>query len=462
MIARLRSAWASINASYWFYPALFTLAAMVLATVSIWLDRHGAVEWLAHTEWLTPSRPQGARSLLSLIAGSMIGVAATVFSITIAAVAYASGTYGPRLLTNFLEDRGNQLSLATFIATFVYSLLVLRVIRGEDEQAVAASYAATTMAPGFVPQLSLLIAFGLTLMSVAVLVYLLNHIPSSIRINKVIERIGRRLLTDIGKRFPDEGDVEPVAAKLHGTPILSHRAGYISITEFESLDELAKDNGGRVVLARRTGDFVHAAVPLLYWQGSGDIDDDLASDLRACFAIASSRSAEQDLDYLIDELVEIALRALSPGINDPFTAISALNWLGAATAELAGRKLDCGPEQSEYDIARVHPLADGFDHYLQRGFGSAIVTVATSDVAAANFFEIVADMIPAAANSDRRDAMLEILDAMLDHARCALDASAFARLETQRRVFGKALPALLSRICHSEEAIFESENAASL
>ncbi len=435
MIARLRSTWVSINASYWFYPALFTLAAIALATATIWLDRQGTAEWLARTELLTPSRPQGARSLLSLIAGSMIGVAATVFSITIAAVAYASGTYGPRLLTNFMEDRGNQLSLATFIATFVYSLLVLRVIRGEDEHAVSSSYAATTLGPGFVPQLSLLIAFGLTLMSVAVLVYLLNHIPSSIRINKVIERIGRRLLKDLDERFPVEGDAEPVPHEQRGTQIVSHRAGYIDIIEFESLDGLAKANKGEIVLARRTGDFVHGAVPLLYWCGAEPVDDDLAGKLRACFAIASSRSAAQDIDYLIDELVEIALRALSPGINDPFTAIAALDWLGAATAELSARDLDCGPDRSDFDPTRIHVVADGFDHYLKRGFGSAIMTVATSDVAANKFFEIVADMLPAAANAARRDAILNMLDAMLAHAGTALDASAYARLARQRGSF---------------------------
>lgn len=435
MMARFRSTWVSINASYWFYPALFTLAAIVIAMVTIWLDRNGASEMLSRSEFLTPSRPQGARSLLTLIAGSMIGVAATVFSITIAAVAYASGTYGPRLLTNFMEDRGNQLSLATFIATFVYSLLVLRVIRGEDEQAASASAAAATLTPGFVPQLSLLIAFGLTLLSVAVLVYLLNHIPSSIRINEVIERIGRRLLTDSAARFPNEGGAEPVVHKPRGAEIVSHRAGYIDIIEFESLDDLAKKYEGEIVLARRTGDFVHGAVPLVYWHGAKAIDEDLAGDLRGCFAIASSRSAEQDIDYLIDELVEIALRALSPGINDPFTAISALDWLGAATAKLAGRDLDCGPDQSDYDPTRVHAVADGFDHYLQRGFGSAIMAVATSDVAATKFFEIIADMLPAAANARRRAAMVETLDAMLGHAQSALDAAGFARLEARRKAF---------------------------
>ena len=129
----------------------FLVGSALLAILTVWLDRHGAAQWLTSHEWVDQARPEGARNVLNVIAGSMIGVASTVFSITIAAVVYASGSYGPRLLANFMEDRGNQLSLATFIATFVYSVLVLRVVRDAYE---------TAGDPGFVPQLSLMIATG--------------------------------------------------------------------------------------------------------------------------------------------------------------------------------------------------------------------------------------------------------------------------------------------------------------
>lgn len=435
MIARLRALWGSINASYWFYPALFALGAVLLSSLSIWFDRNGAAETLSSVDWLTPSRPQGARALLSLIAASMIGVAATVFSITIAAVAYASGTYGPRLLTNFMEDRGNQLSLASFIATFVHAMLVLRVVRGEDEQAISSSGAAATSVPGFVPQLSILVAFALTMASVVVLVYLLHHIPSSIRINKVIEQIGCRLIDDIKRRFPDPGHNERVPEPISGTPVMAVDPGYISLIDFGSLDEIAKDHGAVVSLPLRTGDFVHAAVALAHWRGPF-LDENLERKLRACFAISSSRSPNQDIDYMIDELVEIALRALSPGVNDPFTAITALDWLGAATAELAGRSLDRGPEHAGYDPARVKPVADGFEHYLKRGFETAIRSVAANDVAATKFFEIIEGVLPAASSVERRAMVLALLDRLLAHARSALDATAFGHLEVRRSNFG--------------------------
>ncbi|WP_333981088.1 DUF2254 family protein [Sphingomonas aerolata] len=149
--------------------------------------------------WLYASRPDGARQVLSSVGGSMITVAGTVFSVTIAAVVYASGQYGPRLLTNFMRDRGNQVTLGTFIATFLYCLLVLRTIHSADE---SGGY-------GFVPNLALLVGVLLALCSIAVLIYFIHHVPSKIHINSVIEDVGDRLLRGIDDRFPASSAVRP-------------------------------------------------------------------------------------------------------------------------------------------------------------------------------------------------------------------------------------------------------------
>jgi uncharacterized membrane protein len=267
MIARLRSFWLSVNASYWFYPGLFSLLAAILSFVTVYLDRNGMAEWLNEVSWIHSSRPEGARTVLTVIAGSMIAVASTVFSITIAAVAYASGNYGQRLLTNFMQDKGNQLSLGTFIATFVYALMVLRVVRGEDERPSNAVEAAATQLPGFTPQLSLPIATVLALVAVAVLVFFLHHIPDSIRINTVLKGIGGRLIADIRERFPDEdGGVEPEEPE-PGEAVLATATGYVKIIDFETLDTIAGDEAGVVALRIRTGDFIHPHKPIAAWSG---------------------------------------------------------------------------------------------------------------------------------------------------------------------------------------------------
>lgn len=438
MQTALRKFWLSLNSSYWFIPSLLTIAALILSIVTIYIDRHGGADWLVELGWIFPSRPDGARGQLTVISGSMIGVGATVFSITIAAVVYASGTYGPRLLTNFMTDRGNQFSLGVFVATFVYSLMVLRVVRAEDEVPATIEDAAATYLPGFVPQLSLLVAMALVILSVGVLVFFLHHVPASIRINSVLAGIGRRLLDDIERRFPAEADGKVPVARANGIAVTAGGTGYIEIIDFDRLDDIARPEDVTINLQIRTGDFVHPAVPLLEVSG-GTLDDRLADRLRDCFAIGSARTPTQDLEYLIDELVEIALRALSPAINDPFTAITSLHWLGAATASLAGRDLGSGPEQDSYDAARVRPVEDDFAHYVQRGHGGVRLSAAGNPLAAAIFLDTLAAAALACRSSDRRAVLRDEGRRLMDQAATLLDGPAHDEIRQRHAAFVEAI-----------------------
>ncbi len=430
MKAEILWAWRRLNANYWFYPALFAVLALVLAFVCIYADRAGWAEWLNDVAWLAPARPGGASTMLQVIAGSMIAVASTVFSITIVAVSYASGTYGPRLLTNFMEDKGNQFSLATFIGTFVFSLTVLRTVRAEDEQPADAAEAAATALPGFVPQLSLLVAFALMVISVAVLVYFLNHVPSGIRIARVIEGIGSRLINAIEKTYPEAGNDDGPDKRRRGEPLLAHKPGYVQLIDFSELIELARKHECEVTLAVRTGDFVHEGLPLMEVSG-GDCTDGCRDGLRASFTLGFARTPEQDPQFLIDELVEIGLRALSPGINDPFTAVTALHWLGAATAHLGKRRLVkdiCG--NGDEDCA-IHPLPDDFRHYVQRGFGAMRSAVATSPIAAKIMLASLRDVAVTLESTKRRELLLGEAELLRKQARLSLEGPDLDEIEEQ-------------------------------
>lgn len=438
MIARIRSVLLSINASYWFFPALFSIIAIILALITVYLDRNGAAEWLQQYDWLHPSRPEGARVTLSVIAGSMIGVASTVFSITIAAVAYASGNYGPRLLTNFMEDRGNQLSLGVFIATFAYSLLVLRTVRGEDEKAASAAEAAATSLPGFTPQLSLLVAMTLAIFAVGVLVYFLHHIPASIRINTVLQGIGERLICDIKDRYPINSDEREPREQTSGEPVSASATGYVKIIDFDGLNAVAEKHEATIALKIRTGDFIHPDLPLVELSNA-EISDEIVEGIRDCFGADGMRTATQDLEYLIDELAEIALRALSPGINDPFTAITAMHWTGAATAELGRRDLDRGPEQEDYDWNRVQPLSDDFAHYLARGLGVIRSAAATNETAALKFLDCLHAAGTSCRSGKRVDILVEEGVALVDQARTVLKGPSLKQLEDRLDEFRKTM-----------------------
>jgi uncharacterized membrane protein len=189
MKSTFRASWLAIKASYWFIPTMLTLAAFGLALLTITLDRSWGSGWLTGFAWFEEARPEGARAQLTVIASAMIAISSTVFAITIAAVAYASGNYGPRLLNNFMNDRGNQVSLGVFIATFVYHLVVLRTVRNPEDLPAAGETTADATA-AFVPQLSMLVSSASVLLAVGVLVYFLHHIPASIRVNTVLAASG--------------------------------------------------------------------------------------------------------------------------------------------------------------------------------------------------------------------------------------------------------------------------------
>jgi uncharacterized membrane protein len=139
------------------------LLAILLGALMIWVDVRLGSNWIKGVSWYQQIRADGAREVLSTIAGSMVTVAGVVFSITIVALSYASSQYGPRVLTNFMSDRGNTITLGTFIATFLYSLMVLRTIRGGDDE--------------FVPQYSVIVAMLLAVCSIGVLIYFIHHVP---------------------------------------------------------------------------------------------------------------------------------------------------------------------------------------------------------------------------------------------------------------------------------------------
>ncbi len=445
MTSEIRFLLSRLNANYWFYPATFALAGALIALGMIWLDRNGFAEFLNNIEMIVPVRPKGASDILTVMASTMIGVASTVFSITLVAVTYASGTYGPRLLTNFLEDRGNQISLATFIGSFVYALVVLRSVRAEDESPTDAAIAAGDALPGFAPQLSLLFAYVLLALCVAVLVYFLHHVPASIRINSVLESIGKRLLRAIKKDYPIEDSRWDASPEKGGETILANGEGYVQMIDFDDLEKLARDNDSVISLRVRVGDFVHRGMALFDVEGCDPCE--IEDEAREHLTLGPIRTPEQDPQFLIDELVEIGLRALSPGINDPFTAITALHWLGAAISEIGRRDLKKPVGNRDGDDADgegktfLIPKSDGFDHYLERSFGSIRPGVATSVNAAMVMLEVLENAAKPLDNTDRVYLLREHGRLLFEQAESALTGPDLARLRNRHIEFETRLAA---------------------
>ena len=330
--------WRQVQGSYWFIPSFMAFCALLLSQFTLYYDQQAGTDWIEYWEFLYATKADGARAILSTIAGSMIGVAGVTFSITIAAVAYASGQFGPRIIDNFMEDRGNQITLGTFISTFLYCLLVLRTVRAAEDG-------------GFVPYGSMATAVFLALAGLGVLIYFIHHIPESIHVYHVVADIGNQLSNQADQLFPESvGQIENERSDV-AQPSLSEAthiirapvSGYIQSIESDNLLALAGQSDSLVKLTVEPGDFVAASTILGKVYGPGD-----SLNYEHCFLIGRERSPAQDIRFLMDKLVDIAARALSPGGNDPYTAISCIDWLNAFFVKIGQREISSPYRRDEH------------------------------------------------------------------------------------------------------------------
>ncbi|QCB45387.1 DUF2254 domain-containing protein [Hydrogenophaga sp. PAMC20947] len=349
--------WDRLRSSLWFVPAAMACLAVALAFFAVELDKAVDDDWLQRLNWSYSGGAEGASLLLSTVAGSMIAIAGTVFSMTLVALSLASSQLGPRMLRNFMRDTTNQVVLGTFVATFVYCLLVLRTIRRTGEAA-------------FVPHLSVSIGVLLAIVSVGVLIYFIHHISVSIQADQVVARIGKELDDAIDKLFPDHvgelgsevpivsGETDlPVAFASEARPVGATGDGYLQLIDAGALMDLACEEDLLLRLERRPGHYlVKGRAMVMVWPGDR-VTEALVDKMNAAFVLGNQRTATQDIEFSFHQLVEIAVRALSPGINDPFTAIACVDRLGSALCRLARRDM---PSPFRFDSqGRLRLVAPG-------------------------------------------------------------------------------------------------------
>ncbi|GJL61981.1 MAG: hypothetical protein NPIRA04_06350 [Nitrospirales bacterium] len=350
----LSNQWDHLRSSFWFLPATMSVVAIALSFTMIRLDEKFAATVIEHVPWLWARGPDGALSLLSTIAGSMITIAGVVFSITIVALTLASAQFGPRLLRNFMRDRGNQISLGTFISTFLYCLLVIRAVKGGEPEQV------------FVPSLSIAVALVLAIASLGVLIYFMHHVSLMIQAPQVVAVVADDLHDAIERLFPNKiGEEKNTTNDQHGekdvpedfekmaSPVRATRGGYLQAIDTDGLMNLAEEKDLLIRVERRPGHFVVIQAPLvMVWPGSR-VDDEIVEQIMKAFILGVQRTQEQDVEYAIDQLVEVAVRALSPGINDPFTAINCIDRLGEALCYAAGCAFPSPYRYSEQHVLRI-------------------------------------------------------------------------------------------------------------
>ncbi|BAB77018.1 DUF2254 domain-containing protein [Anabaena sp. FACHB-709] len=351
---KISKLWDQLHSSYWFIPAVMAVVATALAFTMLNLDRTDKVEidyW-----WVYTGGADGARSLLEAVAGSMVSVAATAFSITIVALQLAAANFGPRLLRNFMQDTGNQVVLGTFLGTFVYCLFVLRTIRGEGD-----GYSQ------FVPQLAVTVGILLAIISIGILIYFIHHASTIIQASHVIQNVSADLHSAIKRLFPEKigrgkpedslGVAEiPPPLEEEAVPIRANRTGYLQAIDNEELMKIACHYNLLIHLQIRPGKFVVQGSDLVLIFPGHKLHSKLTKKINNAFIIGKERTEQQDVEFPINQLVEIALRAISPGVNDPFTAIRCIDQLSTGFCHLVQRKF---PSPYRYNHNQLRIIAEG-------------------------------------------------------------------------------------------------------
>ncbi|WP_241666955.1 DUF2254 domain-containing protein [Muricoccus nepalensis] len=363
----------ALGDAFWLRPAILVFLGLLLGEGAVWAEQSDWARSLLPANWLYAGGEAGARALLGAIATSTIGVAGTVFSITVAALSLASGQMGPRLLRNFVRDPGNQVALGVFLGSFVYALVVLRTVRSVDEGT-------------FVPHLGVTGALVLALFCVATLTWFVHHIASGINVETVIGTVHAELKEAVDRLTLDRPDPAPPGPAPAGQGIAGEEGGYLRALDEEALADWAAERGATLNILVRPGDYIFRGVPVAE-VSPPELVEEATEQVRSALSLGDRRAAAQDLEFAVRQLAEVAVRALSPGINDPFTAIAVLDRFGNVLCGMRDRHLPGGVILRDGRAALFHRVAD-YDGLLdamfhmirQNGSGSAAVLLRLMEV----------------------------------------------------------------------------------
>lgn len=356
----------TLRTNLWVVPALEVLGVLLLFALTNALDRAAFQGHLALPSWVLSGTADAARQILTTIAAAIITVVGVVFSITIVALTLASTQFGPRMLRNFIRDRGTQVTLGTFVATFFYTVLVLVSISSGPHG-------------DFVPHLSITMALALTVVDLAVLIYFINHVATTIQLPQVIAQIAGDLarqidlLGGLGTPGPDVPDSGPTSDHLlgliaeTGAVIPTPEAGYLQVIRHETLVKIATEADAVIHLPYRPGHFLvrgHAIAQV--WPP--EAADYVTENLKRGHVTGPYRTLTQDISFGFDQLVEIAIRALSSAVNDTFTAMTCIDWIGDCLCRIT---TGWHPQRVHRDTAgriRVIAYQADYDRLVQRAF----------------------------------------------------------------------------------------------
>jgi uncharacterized membrane protein len=362
----LRSDWRreALRTNLWLVPTLEIIGAAGLFAVTFTVDQAVYAGSVRLPSWAISGTADASRQILTALAAAVITVIGVVFSVILVALTLASTQFGPRMLRNFMRDRGTQWTLGTFVGTFVYAILALIAI-----------------GPGphgdFVPHVSITTTLVLVVVDLGVLIYFIHHIAVQIQLPQVMASIARDVAQAIEiegapaghpgrERGLSPGEVEARMAAEAGT-VTTSESGYLQYVRCSTLVRIAADTDTVIRLLHRPGHFLVAGRAIAeVWPP--EAAPKVARALRRAHISGPFRSLTQDISFGIDQLVEIAIRALSPAVNDTFTALTCVDWIGACLRDIALRWQPDLVYRDRDGYVRLITMQASYERLVQRAF----------------------------------------------------------------------------------------------
>ena len=368
---KIKQILSDLRASLWFVPGVMIIVSIALALVLIEVDSSVEREWLVKYPRLFGLGADGSRGMLTAIASSMLTVAALAFSLTLSAVTQASGQFTPRIFRNFLRDRANQFTLGYFVSVFAFCLLVLRTIRGGDEM---------KFVPSIAVMVGLLLAFG----GILVLIFFIHHISDSLQITTILDNITGETKAAVEKMFPEtigeaaggeeKSEMRRAEVVKNWVKVPALGSGYVQSIDADGLLEYAVRHDLLIRMRRGIGQFAGSGATLaeiapdtVTTKREARLDEEKIRSINDFFSIGRHRTIEQDVGFGIRQIVDIALKALSPGVNDTTTAVTCIDNLGEIIGLIAGREMPA-LVRSKDNVPRVFAVAQGFESFVEKAF----------------------------------------------------------------------------------------------
>ena len=401
-----------VRDSFWFVPTVIIILSILAAIILLYVDKTFPFTPEGVLKIIFSESSDSGRNVLTVIAGSMVGIAGTVFSITIVVLQLASSQFGPRLLQNFMYKRLNQVVLGQYVGVFLYSIIVINAIRDNDNYA-------------FIPNLSILFAIFLAIFNVFLLVIFIHSISMSIQPSKIINELRERIENDIQTMYPEQIEKDVIfkpKEEIHQSltkirDFKSESSGYIQYFDLDYLVSIAREREIIIKILHKPGCYVVKEQPIfeLFKNNSSiEFSEKEELSLLKSYKLATQKSFFQDIEFGIHQIVEIASKALSPGVNNPYTAVICIDNLTSILCKLVLVKIPDATIKDENDIMRILVTKDSFEGYLEAAFNLIRQYGKTSPFIIIKLMETLSVILEADNSNSHTNALKEYADIVME------------------------------------------------